>query len=346
MEDVGRGWCKTVWGKRTQRQHRAAVAELRAVDLEKREAKEKDLGVRYSPFLDLEYYDPIAFCAIDTMHNLYMGTAKTFMKLLRDRNLLTDKNMMKIDERLQEFKQGLTDECVIENMKSNMGTLTAAEWRHWTLISSGYCLFDLIPQKYLDVWEHFVQACTLLSPACIQYGVLAKVNHHLKEFGKGIGGLFGPAAVTPNMHMQMHMTEVVQQYGPLYACWLFAFERYNGVLGDIQTNNKQIEVQIMRRFMETSLADTLEDKLSEEHAQHFANMLPSRKRVNLKVRDTMHIPQALHLRECEGLWSNCTGIVTHSTHTVTGFYPDDFQLLRETYRVMYPSHGALLEEKI
>ena len=115
-KDVGRGWCRSLWGKRTQRQHREAVAELRAVDLEKRAAKELEFGVRYSPFLDLEYYDPIAFCAIDAMHKLYLGTAKTFVKLLRDRNLLTDQNMMKIDERLQEFKQGLTDEWVVESI--------------------------------------------------------------------------------------------------------------------------------------------------------------------------------------------------------------------------------------
>ena len=196
-KDIGCGWSTTLWRKRTQRKHREDVAELRALGLDKRAAKEKKMGVRYSPFLDLDYYDPIAFCAIDAMHNLYMGTAKTFMKLLRDRNLLTDAHMATIDVRLQEFKQGLTDEWVVENMKSTMGTLTAAEWRHWTLVSSGYCLFDLITQEYLDVWEHFVQACILLSPACIQYEVLAKVDHHLKEFGKGIGGLFGPAAVTP-----------------------------------------------------------------------------------------------------------------------------------------------------
>ena len=148
---VGRGWSTTLWGKRMQPQPREDVAKLRAVGLEKRAAMEKELGVRYSPFLDLKYYDPTAFCAIDAMHNLYLGTAKMFMKMLRDRNLLSDADMATIDVRLQEFKQGLTDEWVVDNMKSNMGTLTAAEWRHWTLVSSGYCLLDLIPQKYLDV---------------------------------------------------------------------------------------------------------------------------------------------------------------------------------------------------
>ena len=60
-------------------------------------------------------------------------------------DLLNDDKMAIIDQRLSEFKQGLTDEWVVENMKSNMGTLTAAEWRHWTLVSSAYCLHGLIP---------------------------------------------------------------------------------------------------------------------------------------------------------------------------------------------------------
>ena len=55
-KDVSRGWSTTLWRKRTQRKHHEDVAELRALGLEKRAAKEKKLGVRYSPFLDLEYY--------------------------------------------------------------------------------------------------------------------------------------------------------------------------------------------------------------------------------------------------------------------------------------------------
>ena len=188
------------------------------------------MGVRYIPLLDLEYCHPIQFCAIDAMHNLFLGTAKTFIKLLRDFNLLNDADMATIDERLAEFKQGLMDERVVENMKSNMGTLTAAEWRHWTLVSSGYCIHGLIPPQYLAVREHFVNGCRLLSPSYIEEKVLKDVEVHFGKFGKGIGQLFGRVAVTPNMHMQMHLTEVIKEYGPLYASWLFAFERYNGVL--------------------------------------------------------------------------------------------------------------------
>ena len=71
-------------------------------------------------------------------------------------------------------------------MKSNMGTLTAAEWRHWTLVSSAYCLHGLIPAQYLQVWEHFVKGCRLLSPACIRVDVLDIVDAHFAQFGNGI----------------------------------------------------------------------------------------------------------------------------------------------------------------
>ena len=51
------------------------------------------------------------------MHNLFPGTAKTFMRLLLKHKekgtrteLLKDDKMTIIDQRLAEFKQGLTDE--------------------------------------------------------------------------------------------------------------------------------------------------------------------------------------------------------------------------------------------
>ena len=174
--------------------------------------------------------------------------------------------------------------------------------------------------------------------------MLDQVDENFAQFGKGIAQLFGSAAVTPNMHMQMHLTAVVREYGPLYASWLFAFEWYTGVLGDINTDNRQIEVQIMSRFMEASLADSLQDELPMNHESHFAPWLKSIKRVNLSVPETMHIPEAL-IGECEDHWSNCTGMVTLQKTNVTGLHSDELQLLRQTYKAMYPSQAAVFDDK-
>ena len=93
--------------------------------------------------------------------------------------------------------------------------------------------------------------------------------------------------MTQIMHMQMHLTSVVREYGPLYASGLFAFERYNGVLGDINTNNRQIEGQIMSWLMEAGLADSLQDEVPMQYESHFAPLLKSMKRVNLSVAETI-----------------------------------------------------------
>ena len=147
--------------------------------------------------------------------------------------------------------------------------------------------------------------------------VLDEVDEHFARFGNGISQFLGSASVTPKMHMQMHLTSVVKEYGPLYAAWLFAFERYNGVLCDINTNNRQIEGQIMSRFLEAGLADSLQDEVPMQYEAHFAPLLKSMKRVNLSVAETMHIPEALTV-DCEDHWSNCTGMVTSQKTSVTG----------------------------
>ena len=99
----GKGFNKTLWPPRTQQQHWQDVAELHDLEPRKRPAREKKLGVRYTPLLDLDYYHPIKFCAIDAMHNLFLGTAKTFMRLLlKDKgtrkDLLNDDKIAIIDQ--------------------------------------------------------------------------------------------------------------------------------------------------------------------------------------------------------------------------------------------------------
>ena len=51
------------------------------------------------------------------------------------------------------------------------------------------------------------------------------------------------------MHMSCHLSECVFDYGPPHAFWLYAFERFNGVVGSLPNNNKSIEVQMINRFL-------------------------------------------------------------------------------------------------
>ena len=76
----------------------------------------------------------------------------------------------------------------------------------------------------------------------------------IMKFCKRVQRLYGVAAVTPNMHLYGHLREVLSDFGPVQEYWLFSFERYNGLLGNQPTNNRNIEPQLMKRFLLNNFA--------------------------------------------------------------------------------------------
>lgn len=66
--------------------------------------------------------------------------------------------------------------------------------------------------------------------------------------------MYGPAAITPNMHMHCYLKSVILDHGPVYRFWLFSYERYNGILQHQPTNNHSIEIQIMQSFVQDNKA--------------------------------------------------------------------------------------------
>ncbi len=85
--------------------------------------------------------------------------------------------------------------------------------------------------------------------------------------------LYGKKNITPNMHMHAHLKSCIEDYGPLHGFWLYAYERYNGVLGSIPNNNRSIEIQLMNRFnsdinmLRTSLPTEFRDSFEEHFTQ-------------------------------------------------------------------------------
>ena len=62
-----------------------------------------------------------------------------------------------------------------------------------------------------------------------------------------------------NMHLHLHLKECLYDFGPPYSFWCYAFERYNGMLGNFPTNQKNIEPQLMKKCL----------LLQELHSQSF-----------------------------------------------------------------------------
>lgn len=68
-------------------------------------------------------------------------------------------------------------------------------------------------------------------------------------FCKKFEKVVGKDHCTPNRHLHLHLKDCLLDYGPVYAFWCFAFKRYNGMLGAYPTNQRNIEVQIMKKCL-------------------------------------------------------------------------------------------------
>ena len=134
-------------------------------------------------------------------------------------------------------------------IESGFAAFTADQFKNWVLYYSLLALRGILQNSDIECWKHFVLACRLLCSKQITKENLQLASILLLKFCQRCERQYGEEVISPSMHMMCHLHECVLEYGPLHEFWLFPFERFNGVLGQIPNNNKSIEVQIMKRFL-------------------------------------------------------------------------------------------------
>lgn len=246
------GFDRDQWVHRSNRKHREDVkATLQCSSKTAREKKESQVGCRYSCLLQLPYFDPVRMLTIDPMHNLYLGTAKyIFNNIWLKRNIIDSTSIDIINKRIQSMT--VPPEVRFNNLPATMqysSSLTAEQWMLWVNYFSLFCLYDVIPTEHLECWRHFVLASRILCKKNMTKEEIKLADALLLHFCRRFEAIYGPDAVTPNIHLHAHLTECVNDYGPISTFWLFSFERFNGILGDEPTNNRSIEVQLLDRFL-------------------------------------------------------------------------------------------------
>ena len=154
--------------------------------------------------------------------------------------------------------------------------LTAEQWMNWTIYFSVFCLGDLLPHTHIECWRKFVLACRRLVQFSISSTDIVIADCLLFKFCKLSTELYGENAITPNMHMHCHLAACLQEFGPIHSFWLFPFERYNGILEGQPSNNRSIEMQLMRRFQRDNLHLHLQEEAKQwPDADIFLDALPN-----------------------------------------------------------------------
>ena len=246
------GFDRDNWNLRTNTEHREQVWRIRNTVTSKkdRETKESASGVRFSSLIHLPYFDFISCVVIDPMHNLMLGTTKKMLKIWKELNLLDEKDFKVLQKRVNKLKVPSSIGRIPSKIASSFKGFTADQFKNWALVFSTFALKDILPERHLQCWKLFVRACRILCSTVISTSQVKIADELLLKFCRTVQDLYGTSFITPNMHLHCHLCECVLDFGPVYGFWCFSFERYNGILGALHVNNHQIEVQMMRKFIE------------------------------------------------------------------------------------------------
>ena len=211
---------------------------------------ESQLGGRYSVLMDLPYFQPVRYSVIDPMHNLYLGTGKHMMEVWLSTETLTRAKMSALEEKIYNFVVPDGIGRLPSNVSAKFGGFTADQWKNWITIFSPILLRGCIPDENWRCWMLFVKSCSVLASRTLKMSDAIEADSRLLIFCKKCQELYGEKACTINMHLHLHLLQCIKDYGATSGFWLYAFERYNGLLGSFHTNNKSVECQIMKSFLQ------------------------------------------------------------------------------------------------
>lgn len=257
------------WIPRTGDQHRKECRKIRKKHTKsKQQCKQSKYGVRDCALLKLPYFDPIRFVAVDLMHNLLLGTSKHMFCLWIEQGLITKEHLQQFDLVIQHFVVPDNIGRLPTQIKSNYLSFKAAQWSSWTQIYSAVLLKGILPNDHYKCWLLFVRATTILCQRIIRITDIETADMLLEKFCRTTENLYGRAHCTFNMHLHLHVKQTLLDFGPAHSTWCFSFERYNNILGSVETNNKSVESQFMMNFLKSQTIKSMATNIDDEDLLH------------------------------------------------------------------------------
>lgn len=213
------GFNRDSWTLRTNAEHCQHVREIQdATTVTLHNALESKSGCRYSVLLELSYFDPTRMVVVDPMHNLFLGTTKHILKE-------TPADIHSIQEVIDRIHVPMDIGRIPRKIETGFSGCTADQYKNWVTLYSIPCLHSILNCDQLENWRHFVLACRILCKRKLTRSDVALADALLMRFCQSAQRPYGTREITPNMCMHCYLKSVILDFGPVYAFWLFSYER-------------------------------------------------------------------------------------------------------------------------
>ncbi|KAH9834090.1 uncharacterized protein C8Q71DRAFT_725300 [Rhodofomes roseus] len=150
----------------------------------------------------------------------------------------------------------------LERPPSNFGSASHGKLKadHWRTVCTINMVITLVriwgastaskgEHRLLENFIHLVIAVELASRRSMDAGRARLFDHHMFEYLRTLRDLFENNLV-PNHHLSLHLSTCLQLFGPVHGWWAYPFERFNGIIQRLSTNNQidKIPLTYMRVF--------------------------------------------------------------------------------------------------
>uniref|UniRef100_A0A1W7R5X7 Putative enspm-5 stu n=1 Tax=Aedes albopictus TaxID=7160 RepID=A0A1W7R5X7_AEDAL len=232
-----------------------------------------------SPVVALNNFDVVKQIPIDYMHNCLLGVTKTLLTLWTDSKYHKKKWYLGNIRRKTVLNTRYSNICGFNEVSRaprnvfEIAKLKANELQDWLLYYSIGYLAGILPEKYLNHFSLFRAAITKLLSNTNRNEDLIGIKEKLVQFVTEFEKLYGVKFMTINIHLLLHLSAQISNFGPLWTVSMFCFEDFYGYLkGLIKGPNGPI-IQIVRKYsLMKSCHFSFNTQLSPKAIQYYSNI--------------------------------------------------------------------------
>lgn len=195
-------------------------------------AAQKAFGYKGLSVLYLLMPSMIRGTCIDGMHMLFLGLSKLLTKLWFDPSfsgqLYSCSGMTDVvNARLANIKPPSFIQRLTRTLK-DLQLWKAKEYKLWFFYYSIIVLKDVLENVYLEHHVKLVSAISLLSMNSVSLDQIADADRLLHEYVRDFEHLYTVRYMGMNLHLCLHLADMVRDLGPLWVYSCFFFEDLNG----------------------------------------------------------------------------------------------------------------------
>ncbi|RPD68460.1 hypothetical protein L226DRAFT_473395 [Lentinus tigrinus ALCF2SS1-7] len=144
----------------------------------------------------------------------------------------------------------------LEKPPSNIGDASHGKLKadHWRTLCTTSMVITLVrlwgspsssPEEFevLENFMHLVAAVDFATRRSMNAARAITFETHMETYLRGIRSIYKVDLVS-NHHLSLHLKECLLLFGPTHGWWAFPFERYNGLLQRLKTNQKPAEMAL------------------------------------------------------------------------------------------------------